>query len=139
MTLLSRSQLAKKVHVNIETLRYYERRGLIPEPQRKESGYRQYSPDYVVRIHFIQKAKALGFTLEEIKELLLLRVDPQTSCDQVRERAEIKMAEMDKKIADLQKMKSALQMLTASCHSGGPKGECPILEALESEQFILKG
>ncbi|NOY57847.1 MAG: MerR family DNA-binding protein [Calditrichaeota bacterium] len=137
MSLLSRSQLAEKVNVNIETLRYYERRGLIPEPQRKDSGYRQYSPDYVVRVHFIQKAKALGFTLNEIQELLSLRVNSQTSCDQVRERAELKLAEMDKKIADLQKMKNALQTLTASCHSDGPTGECPILEALESEGFTL--
>ena len=139
MTLLSRSQLAKTVAVNIETLRYYERRGLIPEPQRKESGYRQYSPDYIVRIHFIQKAKALGFTLEEIKDLLSLRVDPQTSCEQVRERAAAKMLEIEQKIAALKKMKSALRKLAASCHSGGPAGECPILEALESENFIVKG
>ena len=137
MNQLSRSQLAKAVNVNIETLRYYERRGLIPEPQRKSSGYRQYSPDYVVRLHFIQKAKALGFTLNEVQELLSLRVDSQTSCDQVREKAEQKLAEMDKKIADLQKMKNALQTLTASCHSDGPTGECPILEALESEGFTL--
>jgi len=138
MNLLSRSQLAKAVDVNIETLRYYERRGLIPAPQRKDSGYRQYSPDYVVRLHFIQKAKALGFRLEEIKQLLSLRVDPQTSCDQVRERAEAKLAEIEQKITELKKMKGALQKLAASCHSGGPAGECPILEALESEQFILK-
>ncbi|NIA29912.1 MAG: MerR family DNA-binding protein [Actinobacteria bacterium] len=137
MNQLNRSQLAKAVNVNIETLRYYERRGLIPEPQRKSSGYRQYSPDYVVRLHFIQKAKALGFTLEEIKELLSLRVDPQTSCDQVRKRAEAKLSEIEQKMAALKTMKNALQKLAASCHSGNPTSECPILEALESEGFTL--
>jgi len=137
MKSLTRSQLAKKVNVNIETLRYYERRGLIPEPERKASGYRQYSPDYVARIQFIKRAQALGFTLKEITELLSLRVDPHTSCDHVREKAEIKIKEIEKKIVDLQKMKSALQTLTASCQSGGPTGDCPILEALESEGFAL--
>lgn len=138
MDLLSRSQLAKEVNVNIETLRYYERRGLIPKPESKESGFRQYSPDYIVRLHFIQKAKALGFTLEEIKELLSLRVDPKTSCEQVRERAEAKMSEIEEKISALKKMKNALHILAASCHSGGPEGECPILEALESGNLVIK-
>ena len=134
---LTRSQLAKRVNVNIETLRYYERRGLIPAPKRKASGYRLYSEDYVARIQFIKRSQALGFTLKEIKELLSLRVDPETSCDQVREKAEAKTHEIDEKIKDLQRMKKALQKLTAACQSGGPEGECPILEALESSGFAF--
>ncbi len=135
MDFMSRSQLAQAVGVNIETLRYYERRGLIPEPKRRASGYRLYSPDYVKRIHFIQKAKTLGFTLEEIKALLQLRVAGDTTCDQVREKAERKTAEIERKISELQKMQSALKNLASSCRGGGPSGDCPFLDALESENF----
>jgi len=138
MEFLSKSQLARRVNVNSETIRYYERRGLIPKPKRNTSGYRQYSVDYVARIQFIKRAQALGFTLNEIKELLFLRVDSENSCDHVREKAEIKIAEIEKKIKDLVKMKSALQTLTAACLGSGPSGECPILEALESEGFSVE-
>ena len=83
METLTIGQLARQAEVNVETLRYYERRGLIPEPPRKESGYRQYPPDDLARIRFIKHAKELGFTLKEILDLLTLRVDPETSCDDV--------------------------------------------------------
>ncbi|MFQ6115301.1 MAG: MerR family transcriptional regulator, partial [bacterium] len=98
MKYLTISQLAKKAEVNIETLRYYERQGLIPEPIRTSAGYRQYSLDYVDRIHFIKRAKELGFTLREIDDLLTLRIDDETTCDEVRERAEAKIMEIEKKI-----------------------------------------
>lgn len=133
MKYLTISQLAKKAEVNIETLRYYERQGLIPEPIRTSAGYRQYSLDYVDRIHFIKRAKELGFTLREIDDLLTLRIDDETTCDEVRERAEAKIMEIEKKIADLKRIKNALEKLTAACRTTGPTGVCPILEALESE------
>jgi MerR family mercuric resistance operon transcriptional regulator len=101
-------QLARKGRVNVETIRYYERRGLIPEPPRRESGYRQYSQDAVARIHFIKRAKELGFSLKEISELLFLRVDPYTTCGDVKKRAEVKIADIEEKIRDLQRMKEAL-------------------------------
>lgn len=127
-------QLAKKAQVNVETVRYYERRGLIPEPPRRESGYRQYSQDVVARIQFIKRAKELGFSLKEILELLSLRVDPDTPCADVKRRAEVKLADIEEKIRALQRMKKALTKLAASCSGRGPISECPILEALDAEE-----
>ena len=128
---LTIGQLAKKADVNIETVRYYERRGLIPEPPRKESGYRQYSDEMVKRILFIKHAKELGFSLKEINELLTLKLDARTSCSEVKNRAEAKITDIEGKIKTLQRMKKALVKLTKACGGIGPAKECPILEALE--------
>lgn len=128
---LTIGQLAKKADVNIETVRYYERRGLMPEPQRKESGYRQYSDEMVKRIQFIKHAKELGFSLKEINELLTLKLDARTSCSEVRKKAEAKISDVEGKIETLQRMKKALVKLTKACGGTGPVKECPILEALE--------
>jgi MerR family mercuric resistance operon transcriptional regulator len=130
---LTIGQLSKKAQVNVETVRYYERKGLMPEPPRRKSGYRQYSPNDVSRIQFIKRAKELGFSLKEILELLSLRIDPNTTCGDVRKRAEIKIADIEGKILTLQGMKKALTKLVASCRGRGPTSECPILEALNSE------
>lgn len=130
MEYLTIGQLARKANVNVQTVRYYERRGLLPEPDRRISGYRDYTPDFVQRIGFIKRAKELGFTLKEISELLSLRVDPATSCADVREKALMKIADMAKRIQDLQIMKKALTKLSASCRGRGPTSECPILEFL---------
>jgi len=129
---LTIGQLAGKAQVNVETIRYYERRGLMPEPPRRESGYRQYSEDDVARILFIKHAKELGFSLKEILELLSLRVDPNTTCGDVKKRAEVKVADIDEKIRALQKMKRALTKLVTLCRGRGPTSECPILEVLNS-------
>lgn len=126
-------QLAKKAEVNVETIRYYERRGLIPEPPRRKSGYRQYSPETVARIQFIRHAKELGFSLKEISELLSLRVDPKTTCGDVKRMTEAKIADIEEKIRALQGMKKALLKLKARCRGRGPAGECPILDALETK------
>ncbi len=131
METLTIGQLAEKARVNVETVRYYERRGLIAQPPRRVSGYRQYSWDAVERIYFIKRAQELGFSLKEISELLTLRVDSDTTCDDVRDRAEVKITEIEEKIRDLQEMKKALTKLVAACSGRGPTGECPILEALE--------
>ena len=109
---LTIGQLAKKADVNIETVRYYERRGLMPEPLRKESGYRQYSGEMVKRIQFIKHAKELGFSLKEINELLMLKLDARTSCSEVRNRAESKITDIEGRIKTLQGMKQALVKLT---------------------------
>ncbi|OGP95855.1 MAG: heavy metal-responsive transcriptional regulator [Deltaproteobacteria bacterium RBG_16_47_11] len=130
---LSIGQLAREAQVRVETVRYYERRGLMPEPPRRESGYRQYSEPDVTRIRFIKRAQTLGFTLKEILELLSLRVDPKTTCGDVKRRAEVKITDMEEKIRDLQKMKKALMKLVVSCRGRGPTSECPILEMLGSE------
>ncbi len=131
METLTIGQLAKKADVHIETIRYYEKRGLIPVPPRKESGYRQYSDEMVRRIQFIKHAKELGFSLKEINELLTLKLDARTSCSEVKKKAESKIADIDRKIKTLQGMKKALVKLTKACSGRGPAKECPILEALE--------
>lgn len=127
-------QLAQKVKVNIQTIRYYERQGLIPEPPRRDSGYRQYTEDTVTRIQFIKRTKDLGFSLKEISELLSLRIDPDTTCIDVKRRAKVKIADINEKIQDLQRMKRALIKLVELCRGGSPASECPILEALNSEK-----
>lgn len=128
--MLTTSQLAHKAGVNVETLRYYERRGLIPEPPRRDSGYRQYSQDDVARIQFIKRAKELGFTLQEVQELLDLRVDPDTPCIMVKRRADLKIIDIEAKLQSLKRIKKALNKLAAACSGRGPVGDCPILEAL---------
>ena len=134
MNNLTIGQLAKKAEVNVETVRYYERRGLIPKPPRRESGYRQYSQGVVARIQFIKRAKELGFSLKEISELLSLRVDPDTTCGDVKRRAEIKIADIEEKIRALQGMKKALKKLVALCSGQGPTSECPIMEVLDTKR-----
>src|SRR5947208_10875572 len=105
MNTLTIGQVAKYAGVGVETLRFYEREGLIEEPPRRESGYRQYSADVVKRILFIKRAKELGFSLGEIQELLSLRVDPETTCTDVKRQAEARIADIEHKIADLVRMK----------------------------------
>ncbi len=131
MTTLTIGQLAKRAPVNVETVRYYERRGLISEPPRRESGYRQYSQDAVARIQFIKRAQELGFSLKEIADLLSLRVDANTSCGEVKRRAKTKISDIEKKITELRRMKSALVKLEKSCVGRGPIIQCPILEAFD--------
>ncbi len=137
METLSIGQLAKKAKLNIQTIRYYERRGLIPEPPRLESGYRQYSQSDLARLRFIKHAKKLGFSLREIMELLSLRVDPNTTCADVKKRTEAKLADVEEKILALQRIRKALGHLVGLCRGQGPTSECPILEAFEaaSEHF----
>lgn len=133
MNTLTIGQLAKHAGVNPETVRYYERRGLLSAPPRRESGYRAYPPESLARIRFIKSAQTLGFTLEEIHRLLSLRVHADTSCDQVRMQAEQKLAEVTQKIQALQELQQALLTLTVACARAEPQDECPILEALEEQ------
>ena len=128
--MLTTSQLANSAGVNVETLRYYERRGLLPEPPRRASGYRQYSQDDVARLQFIKRAKDLGFTLQDVQELLNLRVDPDTPCAMVKRRADLKIIDIEAKLQSLKRIKKALNKLAATCSGRGPVGDCPILEAL---------
>jgi MerR family mercuric resistance operon transcriptional regulator len=131
MKRLTIGQIAKASHVNIETVRYYERCGLIPKPPRSESGYRLYSEEVINLIRFIKHAKALGFSLREIRELLSLRVEEGVSCAQVKDKAEAKITEIEERIQSLKRMKNALLKLTKECTGKGPVKECPILDALE--------
>lgn len=128
---LTIGQVARAAHVNVETVRYYERRGLLPEPARRPSGYRSYAPDAVRRIQFIRRAQRLGFSLEEVSSLLRLRVEPEMPCIEVKHRAEAKIADIERKIEDLCGMRQALVTLSETCRGEGPIGECPILDALD--------
>ena len=131
MKALTIGQVARQAGVGVETIRFYERQGLLEEPARKASGYRQYTADVVARLRFIRRAKELGFSLREVRELIALRLDPATTCADVRQRAEGKLADVDAKIRDLRRIRKALVRLAASCRGDGPVGECPILEALD--------
>ena len=124
-------QLARRAEVGVETVRFYEREGLLEEPARRPSGYRQYDEGVVDRLRFIRRAKQLGFTLKEIRELLSLRLDPATTCADVKSRAEAKLDDIAAKIRSLQRMKRALVKLTKACSGRGAASECPILESLD--------
>lgn len=133
MELLTIGQLAKRSGVSVETVRYYEREALIAKPQRSAAGYRQYAPEVVRRLRFIQRAKELGFTLKEILELLSLRTRPGVCCADVRAQARLKISDIEARIASLQQMQRALRTLADECAGSGPITECPILEALDSD------
>jgi len=131
--MFSIGQVAKITGLSIETLRFYERSGLIPDPPRKESGYRRYPDDIILVLKFIKSAKELGFTLSEIKELMSLRCSPDATKAEVREKTIIKIAQLDKKIQMLQRMKESLEGLVKTCDGIGPASECPILDAMTDE------
>lgn len=126
-------EVARRANVNKETVRYYEKRGLIPKPDRRRSGYRIFTQRHIDQIRFIKRAQELGFTLKEIKELLELRMDEGTTCSEIRSEAQRKYQNVVEKINDLKRIKSTLTDLIDSCSGSGPKGDCPILEALEGE------
>ena len=143
---LTIGELAEQAGVHIETLRYYERRGLIEKPPRSASNYRQYPEDAARRVRFIKRAQELGFSLNDIKELLSLRVAPEADCAEVRAHAEAKIKAIDEKIGALTAMKHALSALVAECVGEGPLTDCPILEAIADgcagrgpDQQVLQG
>jgi Hg(II)-responsive transcriptional regulator len=124
-------RVATLADVPIDTVRYYERRGLIPRPRRTASGYRDFPAETVQQIRFIKRAQELGFTLEEIQGLLALRINGRAKCADVMHVAEHKLELIEDKITDLQSMRRALKKLVASCHTGASVVECPIIENLE--------
>ena len=124
-------KVAKGAAIGVETVRFYEREGLIEKPPRRDSGYRVYPADSVDRVRFIKRARELGFSLKEIQDLMALRIAPGATCVQIRKRAEAKIADIEDKISSLQRMKQALRKLTAACGGKGSVSACPILDALE--------
>jgi MerR family mercuric resistance operon transcriptional regulator len=129
-------QVAERGGVNLQTIRYYERERLLPEPPRLQSGYRMFPEDTVRRVHFIKRAQDLGFTLAEIRELLALRIDHKRNSAEVRTLAQAKIADIDEKIHTLKKMKRVLSNLTERCSGCGPSDECPILESIDSGEVF---
>ena len=129
-------EVAERGGVNLQTIRYYEREGLLPEPPRLESGYRMFPESTVRRLRFIKRAQEIGFSLGEIRELLSLRMDAQRERTEVRTLAQAKMADIDGKIRTLKAMKTVLNRLTERCSGCGPASECPILESIDSEEVL---
>jgi len=130
---LTIGHLAKESGVNLETVRYYERRGLIPKPPRSVSGYRLFPAEAARRLRFIRRAQELGFSLREIRDLLELRLSPRTPSAEIRARAEKKIADIEDKIRTLESIKKTLRKLTKSCAGCAPISECPILESSDKE------
>lgn len=129
-------QLAERAGVNVETVRYYERRGLLSEPARTGSGYRDYEPDAVARLRFIKRAQGLGFTLREIEELLGLRVHHEGACEAVGQKTREKITLVRQKIRELAAMEQSLARLAAACEARQRTGDCPILHALEGRDEL---
>lgn len=123
-------ELAALAGVPAATVRYYERRGLIAEPARSASGYRQYGPQAAERIRFIRRAQGLGFSLEEIEELLALRVDDPASCAEVATKTRAKIAEVRRRIGELERLEGVLSHLAAMCAARTVTSECPVLEMM---------
>lgn len=126
-------EVARRAGVAVDTVRFYERRGLLPAAPRTRAGYRQYSPEAVRRLRFVQRAKALGFSLAEIRELLDDSRRPGSECAAVRARAETKIADVEAKLRDLAAIRDALRQLADACGRGERAAECPILASLGDE------
>lgn len=131
MSELTIGGLADEAGVNVETIRYYQRRGLMPEPDKPAHGYRRYDATTVKRVRFIKRAQALGFTLEEISSLLEL--DEACACAETRDLAAYKLQVIEEKLADLKEMRKALTALMCQCDAGTTKGNCPIIHALAAD------
>jgi MerR family transcriptional regulator, mercuric resistance operon regulatory protein len=123
--------LAARAAVNPQTLRYYERRGLLAEPARSPSGYRSYPGEAVRRVRFIKRAEELGFTLAEVETLLELAGGGPANCDSVRALATEKITDLRLRIADLQALESGLTRLVATCERPRAQRDCPILHELD--------
>ncbi len=130
---LTIGKVAGQAGIGIETIRFYERQGLIAEPPRTGAGYRLYPEASIGRLNFIKRAKELGFSLNEIKELLLLRQDPRATKADVRARTLAKIEDVRRKIEDLGRILQDLEALVATCDGRGPVCDCPILDAMDEQ------
>ncbi len=126
-------ELADASGVGVETVRFYEREGLLPEPPRTGGGYRVYDADAVRRVRFILRAKELGFTLAETKELLELRVADPDACGEVEATARAKIADVEGRIRELERIRAVLSDLVRACAANEQTGECSILDSLADE------
>ena len=136
METITRGQLAKKCDVNIEALRYYEKRKLIDPPKRSETGYRLYTEDDITRIRFIKNAQKLGFSLNEILELLKLRIYKNKSCEEAKKKSQAKLEDVESKIKTLKIIKKSLKELIQQCEESVPTNHCPILSKFESQNNL---
>lgn len=131
MKTFTTGQLAKRTNVNLETIRFFERKGLLPEPPRNKSGHRQYSIKDLRRAEFIIRTKSLGFSLQDISNLLLLRVESGKTCVDVKQNMKAKLMDIRGKIEALQRMEKVLQSIEAKCPGQGPLNKRSILKTLD--------
>ncbi|MGH7566904.1 MAG: MerR family DNA-binding protein [Gemmatimonadota bacterium] len=131
---MTRGLLATRAGIGPETVRYYERIGLLEEPRRTPAGYRLYEEADLSRLRFIQRAKELGFSLDDIRDLIALRLDHDSDCSEIERRAERRLADIHGRIRDLERVRQGLEELIDSCRANPVKEVCPILEVLEGEQ-----
>ena len=131
MKQLKIGQVAKQSDLTVETIRYYEQRGLIPEPNRLNSGYRVYPESILTRLNFINRCKDLGFSLQEISELLSIQINPENSSALVKEQVEHKIELVKDKICELQKLQDSLEQLSGLCCGEGSVSDCPIIDFLK--------
>ena len=128
-------QIAKQTGLSVEAIRFYEKEALISPPERSQSGYRMYQPDVVKRVNFIKQAKAVGFSLKEIRDLLSLKASEATCCGDIHAVATEKIEEIDTKISELKNMRNILANLAAQCETSADLSECPILDSLDQQLF----
>lgn len=133
MRTLTIGQVARESGVGVETIRFYEREGLIATPPKRSAGYRQYDAEIIRRIRFIRRGKGLGFSLREVNELLSLRPSRGRSCSDVKARACAKIEGIRAQIAVLERIKVALERLTEACEGRGSVSACPILDSLDAD------
>ena len=131
---LTIGRVARAAGVTIDTIRYYEREGLLPVPARRLSGYRDYTPDAVARLRFIRRAKELGFSLPEIRELLALSADRERGVRGVKQRAEARLVGIERRIRGMKRVQRGLKNLIDACPGRGALESCPILTALSHEE-----
>lgn len=132
-SLMKIGELSALSGLSIDTIRFYEKQGLIPPPRRTDTNYRMYDADSPRRLIFIRKARDLGFTLQEIGQLLALSEDGHAGAGDVKQRAKVKLSDLDRKIAEMQEMRRSLEKLVRACSGRGPRRSCPILAALADE------
>jgi DNA-binding transcriptional MerR regulator len=133
VTPMTIGQVAKLAGVGVETIRFYEREGLLNKPKRKQSGYRLFGPEVVNRIKFIKSVKELGFSLKEIRELLFLRADSKGNAKEVKRRIDLKIVQIDRRIEDLRRVRAALAQVSRSA-GRGPTTESPLLDVLSKKR-----
>ena len=131
---LRSSTLAERGGVNLQTIRYYEREGLLPKPPRLKSGYRMFPETAVQRVRFIKRAQELGFQLSEVRQLLSIQIDPAKECSDVQRLAKAKVEDIEARIRTLQSMRRVLSNLADACPGRSPSSECPILESMEAKE-----
>ncbi len=126
---LTIGRVAKLSDVGVETIRYYEREGILEQPKRSTGTFREYPEDTIRRLHFIKRTQELGFSLAEVTELLSLRVKGRSTCAAIKERAQSKIRQVDNKIADLKRIRAALAKVKDKCEKQAPTDTCPVLES----------